>query len=279
MRAWIGFAGLATAAAVLPIGLAVHAVFLSRTSDRTIPVSRLAAARHAPAGRPAAGPVARPKPKGVYQEWLELTGPPEPPVRLAYQQRHSTRRVQLRSRGTGFRPIRRRAPETGRSLWPERMHHTQPPDDEGSSSVGLIIPVAGVGPGSLSDSFSAARSGGRRHRAIDIGAPRGTPVVAAVDGVIKRIGWNGLGGLGITQIDRDGHYSFYYAHLDAVVEGLYEGMTIHQGDPIGYVGTTGNAPPNFPHLHFAISRITSKDHWWGGSAVNPYPLLVEGVRP
>src|SRR5262249_48418136 len=119
------------------------------------------------------------------------------------------------------------------------------------------------------------RSGGRRHRAIDIGAPRGTLVLAAVDGVIKRIGWNGLGGLGITQVDRDGHYSFYYAHLDAVADGLTEGMAVRQGDPIGFVGTTGNAPPNFPHLHFAISLIRSGDRWWGGTAVDPYSLLTD----
>ena len=100
------------------------------------------------------------------------------------------------------------------------------------------------------------------------------PIVAASDGFIVRIATSGRGGLGVTQLDRTGTYSYYYAHLDAYADGLSEGMAVRRGDLIGYVGTTGNAPENAPHLHFAINQIESAHRWWHGTPVNPYPLLA-----
>ncbi len=144
------------------------------------------------------------------------------------------------------------------------------------SPSGLAIPVAGIRPERLSDTFNASRAGGRRvHDAIDIMAPRGTPVVAAADGVVERLHFS-QGGGGITAYVRspDRQWSYYYAHLDAYAPGLREGQQIRRGDPIGLVGFTGNASPADPHLHFAVHRMGPNDRWWQGRAINPYPLLA-----
>jgi len=141
---------------------------------------------------------------------------------------------------------------------------------------GLAIPVAGIRATQLSDTFTAARAGGARvHDAIDIMAPRGTPVVAAADGVVERLHFS-RGGGGITAYLRsaDGAWSFYYAHLDAYAPGLREGQRLRRGDPVGLVGFSGNANPAGPHLHFAVNRMGPNDRWWQGRAVNPYPLLA-----
>lgn len=141
---------------------------------------------------------------------------------------------------------------------------------------GLAVPVAGIRPERLSDTFSASRAGGARvHNAIDIIAPRGTPVVAAADGTVERLHFS-QGGGGITVYVRspDHNWSFYYAHLDAYAPGLHEGQQVRRGDPIGLVGSTGNAAAAGPHLHFAINRMGPADRWWQGTPINPYPLLA-----
>jgi murein DD-endopeptidase MepM/ murein hydrolase activator NlpD len=144
---------------------------------------------------------------------------------------------------------------------------------------GLAIPVAGVRAAQLSDTFRAARSGGRVHDAIDIMAPRGTPVLAAADGVVEKLFFSSGGG-GITVYVRspDRRWSYYYAHLDAYAPGLREGLRVSRGDPLGTVGSTGNASPSGPHLHFAINRMADGERWWQGTAVNPYPLLAGDGR-
>ncbi len=136
-----------------------------------------------------------------------------------------------------------------------------------------MVPVAGVAPGRLSDSFSAARSGGRTHNALDILAPRGTAVLAADDGRIFKVGENRLGGLTVYLLDAAERFIYYYAHLDGYREGLRDGMPVAQGDVLGYVGTTGNAPANTPHLHFQAMRYR-RDRYWDGQPVNPKPYLV-----
>jgi peptidoglycan LD-endopeptidase LytH len=148
--------------------------------------------------------------------------------------------------------------------------------------AGLAIPVAGVSQADLVDTFTQARAGGRRrHDAIDIMAPSGTPVLAAAAGTVERMFFS-QGGGGITLYVRspDRLWSYYYAHLQSYAPGLAEGQTVRRGQVIGRVGSTGNANPAGPHLHFAINRMAPGDRWHGGEPINPYPLLAapEGSR-
>lgn len=147
---------------------------------------------------------------------------------------------------------------------------------DGAPAVGasLAIPVRGIGPGQLRDSYNDARSGGRTHNAIDIMAPQGSPVVAAADGVIHRLRTGGLGGITIYQLGEDGRTLFYYAHLERYAAGIREGQRVRRGEVIAYVGDTGNAGPGNYHLHFSVGRLTSMERWWESENVNPYPLLA-----
>jgi peptidoglycan LD-endopeptidase LytH len=144
-----------------------------------------------------------------------------------------------------------------------------------AAGTGLLIPVEGVRAGQLRDTFTEARGAGRPHDAIDIIAPRGTPVVAAADGTVEKLFFS-RGGGGITAYVRspDRRLIYYYAHLDAYAPGLAEGQAVRRGDPIGTVGSTGNADPAGPHLHFAVHAMAPADRWWQGRAVNPHPLLA-----
>jgi len=137
----------------------------------------------------------------------------------------------------------------------------------------LAIPVQGVKVADLRDNFEEGR-GKRRHDAIDILAPRGTPVLAVVDGRVAKLFTSAAGGLTVYQFDRDERFTYYYAHLDRYAEGLKQGAEVKRGDVIGYVGTSGNAPKNTPHLHFAIFRLGAEKQWWKGTALNPYPVLA-----
>jgi murein DD-endopeptidase MepM/ murein hydrolase activator NlpD len=141
------------------------------------------------------------------------------------------------------------------------------------NSMNLIIPVEGVRPNELRDSFNAGRSGGRVHHAIDIMAPHETPVLAATNGEIVRLSYNKLGGITIYQMSGDKKTVFYYAHLDGYAEGLSKGERVRQGDVIGYVGCTGNAGPGNYHLHFSIWNVTDPKRIWKGEDINPYPIL------
>jgi murein DD-endopeptidase MepM/ murein hydrolase activator NlpD len=138
----------------------------------------------------------------------------------------------------------------------------------------LEIPVAGARTIDLRDSFDEAR-GARRHEAIDILAARGTRVVAVDEGKVEKLFVSKQGGITVYQFDRDETHAFYYAHLDHYAEGLTEGTYLRRGDPVGYVGTTGNASPGRPHLHFAIFELGPEKHWWTGKAIDPYPLLMK----
>jgi murein DD-endopeptidase MepM/ murein hydrolase activator NlpD len=136
----------------------------------------------------------------------------------------------------------------------------------------LAMPVDGRGPGDLRDTFADAR-GGRAHEAIDIMAAHGTPVRAVDDGALVKLFTSKAGGLTIYQFDATGTFCYYYAHLDSYAPGLREGASLDRGDVIGYVGSTGNASPDAPHLHFAIFRLTPDRQWWKGEPVNPYSVL------
>jgi len=138
----------------------------------------------------------------------------------------------------------------------------------------LTIPVQGVTPAQLRDTFSEARSQGRVHEALDIMAPRGTPVLAVADGTVEKLFTSVPGGLTIYQFEPSGRYAYYYAHLDRYADGLSEKQSIRRGDVIGYVGSTGNADPSAPHLHFAIFELGPERQWWKGTALNPYPVFT-----
>jgi murein DD-endopeptidase MepM/ murein hydrolase activator NlpD len=138
---------------------------------------------------------------------------------------------------------------------------------------GLIIPVDGIEKGSLYNSFSDGR-GARKHEAIDIHAPRGTPVLAAGDGCVVKLFRSIPGGITLYQFDPEGNFAYYYAHLDRYVDDMKEGSLLQQGDVLGYVGTTGNAAANAPHLHFAIFRMGPERRWWKGTPINPYAVFT-----
>lgn len=142
--------------------------------------------------------------------------------------------------------------------------------------AGLAIPVAGVKPDQLVDTFTQARAGGARvHDAIDIMAPEGTPVVAAAPGTVEKLYFSeGGGGVSAYVRSSDGRWNYYYAHLQRYADGLREGQKIGRGVPIGFVGYTGNAWPDGPHLHFAINRMNPGEKWYQGTPINPYPLLA-----
>jgi murein DD-endopeptidase MepM/ murein hydrolase activator NlpD len=138
----------------------------------------------------------------------------------------------------------------------------------------LKIPVEGADEDDLRDTFADARGSGRAHEALDLMAPRHTPVLAADDGVIAKL-FNSQGGGGITiyQFDPTETYCYYYAHLDRYAPGLKEGQRVRRGDVIAFVGSTGNASADAPHLHFAIFRMGPERQWWKGEPINPYPVL------
>ncbi|MBB4730154.1 M23 family metallopeptidase [Xanthomonas arboricola] len=142
-----------------------------------------------------------------------------------------------------------------------------------SSGSGLLIPVQGIGSGQLQDTFTDARSEGRVHDAIDILATTGTPVIAVADGTVEKLFNSERGGLTVYQFDPNGTYCYYYAHLERYADGLAEKQSIKRGQVIGYVGSTGNADPAAPHLHFEIHRLGPEKQWWKGEVLNPYPVL------
>lgn len=140
----------------------------------------------------------------------------------------------------------------------------------------MVIPVQGVKASQLTDTFTQARASGTRvHDAIDIMAPRGTPVLASSAGTVEKLFTSVAGGLTIYVRLDDRRYIHYYAHLDSYAAGLSEGQRVTQGQVIGAVGSTGNANAAAPHLHFAIQLTTEAAKWYEPStALNPYPLLT-----
>ncbi len=161
------------------------------------------------------------------------------------------------------------APVQLASRGPARIPLVPPPEGEEGR---LGMPVLGLDRRGLVDNFEDRR-GTRRHLALDIMAPRGTPVVAVDDGEVAKVYRHLLGGLSVYQYDRERKRSYYYAHLQGFAPGLAAGDYLRRGDLVGYVGTTGNASPTAPHLHFAILDLGPEAKWWKGTPVNPFPLL------
>jgi murein DD-endopeptidase MepM/ murein hydrolase activator NlpD len=158
---------------------------------------------------------------------------------------------------------------------PSAIATAGPPRDEAIAphDRDLAMPVDGIDGDDLRDTFHETRGGTRRHEALDIMAPRGTPVRAVRDGHIEKLFTSYAGGLTIYQFEPTGEYAYYYAHLDRYAPGLSEGQVVSRGELIGFVGSTGNASADAPHLHFAIFHLGPERRWWDGLPLNPYPLL------
>jgi len=137
----------------------------------------------------------------------------------------------------------------------------------------LLVPVQGIKASQLVDTYSQARGQGRVHDAIDIMAPRGTPVLATADGVVLKLFQSVRGGITLYELAPDRRTIYYYAHLDRYAAGMAEGRALHQGDVLGYVGDTGNAGAGNNHLHFEVSTTADPKRYWAGTPQNPYPLL------
>lgn len=148
-----------------------------------------------------------------------------------------------------------------------------------SSAAGAIgLPLKDLKRESIQDTFNDTRGGGTKHEASDIMALRGAPVMAVVEGNVVKLFNSKKGGLTVYQYDNAQKFCYYYAHLDKYAEGLKEGMLLRKGDVLGYVGSTGDAQANNPHLHFAILELGPDKHWWEHTkAVNPYPVLVRSL--
>jgi murein DD-endopeptidase MepM/ murein hydrolase activator NlpD len=142
----------------------------------------------------------------------------------------------------------------------------------------LDIPVRGFAAAQLHDNYTQGRAGGVLHEALDIMAPRGTPVLAVEDGRIAKLFLSKPGGITLYQFDPGGEFAYYYAHLDAYAEGIAEGGSLRKGQVIGYVGSSGNASADAPHLHFAIYKLGPEKQWWRGTPLNPW-LVWRDAKP
>lgn len=149
---------------------------------------------------------------------------------------------------------------------------------DADAPAGLLLPVQGIQPSQLRDTFTDARSEGRVHDAIDIMADAGTPVLAVADGTVEKLFDSERGGLTIYQFEPSGRWCYYYAHLQRYADGLAEKQVIKRGEVIGYVGSTGNASAEAPHLHFEVHVLGPEKQWWKGESINPYPLLQAAGR-
>ena len=142
----------------------------------------------------------------------------------------------------------------------------------------LVLPVQGIDSARLSDTYTQARAAGLPHEALDIMAQRGTPVLAVEDGEVVKLFFSKSGGITLYQFDPNRRYAYYYAHLDRYAEGVREGSKLRKGQVIGYVGSTGNALPGAPHLHFAIFTLGPERQWWRGTPLNPF-LVWRDAKP
>jgi murein DD-endopeptidase MepM/ murein hydrolase activator NlpD len=206
---------------------------------------------------------------GVAIGWRLHEGPPEPAIRF-----------------DAPRPV---ADDAIVGVPPGRLTDVQPPPANAVSMIGpgaisvldalrerdLRLPLDDVDVETLRGSFDEPRGGGRRHEAADMLAPRNTPVFAADDGKIAKLFLSKAGGITIYQVDPSERFCYYYAHLERYAEGLKEGDAVERGDVIGFVGTSGNAPPDTPHLHFAIFELSAERRWWEGTPIDPYRAFHE----
>ncbi len=137
----------------------------------------------------------------------------------------------------------------------------------------LLLPVAGANMAKVADSFNEGRDTDRTHHAIDILAPRGTPILSADDGKVLRMSSNSLGGITMYTVDPENRLVYYYAHMDHYNDAMSPGRAIVKGDTLGFVGTTGNAPKDTPHLHFQVMAWPANGKYWNGEPIDPYQAL------
>jgi murein DD-endopeptidase MepM/ murein hydrolase activator NlpD len=157
---------------------------------------------------------------------------------------------------------------------------TQPVATEhGAPAATMVSPIEGLKAANVLDTFNQNRPGGKAHDATDIMEPRGTPVHAMVDGVVKKLFLSKPGGITVYQFDDAEKYCYYYAHLDRYADGIVEGQHVPRGTVIGFVGSTGNAAADAPHLHLAINVLGSDKRWWEGTPIDPYPILMQIIQP
>lgn len=177
------------------------------------------------------------------------------------------------------KPLRRVRDVAPGLSWPKVSRRGKPSVNvPAASTSGLLIPVQGIAASQLTDTFTDARSANRLHDAIDIMAPAGTPVLAVADGHVEKLFDSKLGGLTIYHFNNDDTLAYYYGHLQRYADGISEKQSIKRGQLLGYVGSTGNASPDGPHLHFAVFMLGPEKQWWKGDAINPYPLLTGEIE-
>jgi murein DD-endopeptidase MepM/ murein hydrolase activator NlpD len=180
--------------------------------------------------------------------------------------------------GTTASPVR--SPDIASPVAPPPVAATPlPAATTRARELKLAMPLPGLVATQLRDTFGEARGGERAHEALDIMAPAGTPVLAVADGHVEKLFTSVRGGLTIYQFDPTGRFAYYYAHLQRYAPNLAEGQALKQGQVIGYVGSTGNADPAAPHLHFAVFELGPERQWWKGTPINPYALLGGVAKP
>ena len=206
---------------------------------------------------------------GIGVGWWLHTGPPAPAIRFE------------ESRPVAQDPIV--------GVEPSKLVDVEPPPASPVATIGagpisvletlrerdLRLPIEGVDVETFKRSFAEQRGSGRTHEAADMLAPRHTPVHAVDDGTIAKLFLSKAGGITIYQFDPSHQFTYYYAHLERYADGLTEGQRVKRGEVIGYVGTSGNAPPNTPHLHFAIFELSADRRWWQGTPIDPYRVFHE----
>ena len=151
---------------------------------------------------------------------------------------------------------------------------TVTPEDIALLEHEVAMPLDGVNPAALHTNFDERRGGGaRRHEALDIMAPRRTPVKSAAKGRVLKLFTSAAGGLMIYAADSSERFVLMYAHLDGYADGMRDGAPLARGQLIGYVGYTGNAIASAPHLHFAVARSADVKRWSKGRPIDPLPIL------
>jgi len=201
---------------------------------------------------------------GMLVDWLLRTYGPPLPRSSPIDRPAAAAASQSPASAVATTGTHRRNPGDSEAAEATRSERERPPK--------LHLPIDGISIESLKRGFAEARTG-HPHEAVDMLSPRNTPVHAVADGTVAKLFVSKAGGNTIYEFDQSQRYAYYYAHLERYEAGLHEGEAIRQGQVIGYVGTSGNAPPDTPHLHFAVFELGPEHQWWKGKAVDPYPLF------